>query len=236
MDRIAEIKQALKALSPSELENLLDWLGAVVEDVRHGASHVGEARFKYGPQPSEEPLLMTFEQYMAFEEQSPLRHECVNGSVHAMAGVSLAHNAIAVALVAALEGHLQRGPCKVFALDARLEIQSNSDQFVYYPDLMVACRREDWTDNAVRNPKLVVEILSPSTHHIDRREKAITYRRVASIEEYVLVDQNSCRVIVHRRDRHWRPDLYCGRETSVELGSIGLSLPLARINAGIPAE
>lgn len=236
MGGIGEIQQALKALSTSELESLLDWLGGVVESARHGVSHVREADVNYGPERSEEPLLMTFDEYMAFEERSSSRHEYVNGSVYAMAGASLAHNAIAVALVVALEGHLQSGSCKVFALDAKLEIRSNSDRIVYYPDLMVACRREDWTDNAVRNPKLVVEILSPSTHHIDRREKAMTYGRVASIEEYALVAQTPYRVIVRRREESWRPTLYSGPETSVDLRSIGLSLPLARIYARMPGE
>lgn len=234
MNGIGEIKQALKGFSPSELERLLDWLGAVVEEAQCGMSHVGEAGLEYEPGPSEKPLLMTFEEYMTFEERSPLRHEYVNGSVHAMTGASLAHNAIAVALVVALESHLGSGPCKVFALGAKLEIRSDSDEIVYYPDLMVACRPEDWTDNAVRNPKLVMEILSPSTQHVDRREKAMTYGRVASIEEYVLVAQTPHRVIVHRRDRRWRPVIYCGPDSSVELRSIGLSLPLAGIYTGTP--
>ena len=54
---------------------------------------------------------------------------------------------------------------------------------------MVACNPEEWTDQWVRNPKLVAEVLSPSTQRIDRREKALIYRQVKSIEEYLLLEQ-----------------------------------------------
>jgi Uma2 family endonuclease len=84
----------------------------------------------------------------------------------------------------------------------------------------------------VRNPKLVVEILSPSTKHIDRREKAMTYRRIASVEEYVLVAQDELEVIVQRRAENWRPQSCAAREAMVEFRSIGLSVPLAQIYEG----
>jgi Uma2 family endonuclease len=177
----------------------------------------------------EEPLFMTWEEYLAFEEQSPLRHEYVNGTVYAMSGASLAHNQIAQGLVVALRSHLRGGPCKPFFLDAKLEIRAGRDKFMYYPDAMVSCRPEDRTDKVVRNPKLVVEILSKSTQHIDRREKAITYQRVEAIEEYVLIAQNQPRVIVHRRTEEWRPVLYSPMGAQVEFRSIGLRIPMAQI-------
>lgn len=91
-----------------------------------------------------------------------------------MSGGSLAHNRIAQKLVIALSNHLRGGPCEPFFLEAKLEIRTARDRIMYYPDAMVCCRPEDRTDQIVRNPKLVVEILSKSTQHIDRREKAMT--------------------------------------------------------------
>ena len=103
---------------------------------------------------------------------------------------------------------------------------------MYYPDTMVSCRPEDRTDQTVRNPKLVVEILSKSTQHIDRREKAMTYQRVETIEEYVLIAQHQPRVIVHRRAEDWQPILYSSMEARVEFRSIGLHMTLAQIYEG----
>lgn len=88
----------------------------------------------------------------------------------------------------------------------------------------------------IRNPKLVAEILSNSTHHIDRREKAMTHQRVQSIEEYVLIAQKQPRIIAHRREEDWRPTVYTSMDARVEFRSIGLQIPLAQIYEGtLPA-
>lgn len=230
MSTIPELKQSLRRLSVADLESIADWLETVVEESRYRTSHIREAQPEYL---AEEPLFMSWDEYLAFEEQSAYRHEYINGAVYAMSGATLAHNRIARKLVIAFGGHLQGGPCEPFFLEAKLEIRAGTDQIMYYPDVMVSCRPEDRTDQSVRNPKLVVEILSKSTQHIDRREKAMTYQRVETIEEYALIAQNQPRVVVHRRAEGWRPMLYSSLETQVEFRSIGLHMPLANIYEGI---
>lgn len=229
MYTVSELKQALSSLSAADLASIADWLEVLLEDSRQRIHHVHEAQPEYG---SEEPLFMTWEEYLAFEEQSPFRHEYVNGAVYAMSGASLAHNRIAQKLVIAFAAHLKGGPCEPFLLEAKLEIRTDRDRIVYYPDVLVSCRPEDRTEQAVRNPRLVVEILSKSTRHIDRREKAMTYQRVEAIEEYVLVAQNQPRVIVHRRAEGWRPMLCSSLDARVEFRSIGLKMSLKEIYAG----
>jgi len=98
--------------------------------------------------------------------------------------------------------------------------------------VVVACNRDEWGANYVCNPKLVVEILSPSTEHIDRREKSMTYRRVVSIEEYALLEQDEHKVVVHRRAENWKPRMYTGPEAIAEFRSIGISVSLAQIYQG----
>jgi Uma2 family endonuclease len=230
MNSLSELKHALTGLSVAELEAIEDWLGWEVEKSHYRTFQVREAQPEYVAE--EEPLFMSWEEYLAFEEQSSYRHEYVNGTVYAMSGASLAHNRIARKLVMALDVHLKGGPCEPFFLEARLEIRAGRDQIMYYPDVMVSCRPEDRSDQIVRNPKLVVEILSKSTQHIDRREKVMTYQRVQAIEEYVLIAQNQPRVIVHRRSEDWRPMLYSSMEAQVELRSIGLHIPLSQIYEG----
>jgi Uma2 family endonuclease len=230
---ISDLKQALHSLSAADLESIADWLEGQVEESRHRTYHVREAQPEYT---SEDSLFMTWEEYLAFEEQSPYRHEYVNGTVYAMSGASLAHNRIAQALVVTFRTHLRGGPCEPFFLEAKLEIRAGRDRIMYYPDAMVSCRPEDRTDQIVRNPKLVVEILSKSTQHIDRREKAMTYQRVEAIEEYALIAQSQPWVIVHRRAEEWRPMLYSAMDARVEFRSIGLSVPLAQIYGGTLAD
>jgi Uma2 family endonuclease len=228
VDTLEDIKHALKHLSTDERDVIASWLQelAGIRDSSHG---VEEPQSAYA---RAQPPLLTMDEYMGFEEQSSFRHEYVNGVVHAMSGPSLAHVRITGKLFMALATHLHGSPCEAFATDAKLQIRSESDEIVYYPDLVVACNREEWGTNYVCNPKLVVEILSPSTKHIDRREKAMTYRRVDSIEEYVLLEQDEHHVIVHRRAENWKPHMYTGPETVAEFHCIGLCVPLAQIYEG----
>jgi Uma2 family endonuclease len=164
--------------------------------------------------------------------QSSFRYEYVNGVVHAMCGPTLAHVRITGELFVAFKAHLRGRPCEPFASDAKLLIRSEKDELVYYPDVVIACNREEWGTNYVCNPKLVVEILSASTKHIDRREKAMNYRRVDTIEEYVLLEQVEHRVIVHRRAENWKPHMYTGPQAVAEFRSIDLRMPLAQIYGG----
>jgi len=231
MNTLEEIKHALKRLPLDEREDIAEWLEKLT-DSRYVSFGIEE------PQPAYAPLkpFMSLDEYMAFEEQSPFQHEYVNGVVHAMTDPSLDHARISGELFTAVKTHLRGGPCEAFVADAKLQIRSATEEVVYYPDLIVACNRKEWGDNFVINPKLVAEIASPSTRHIDRREKAMTYRRVPSIEEYVLLEQNEYRVTVYRRAENWRPQVYSGPDAVAEFQSISLSVPLAQIFEGtLPA-
>lgn len=227
MKTIVGIKHAIEHLPSREREALAQWLQELAT-VPYSAHRVAEAKPSYRT----DPAFMTLDAYMEFEEQSSLRHEYVNGTVYAMNGPSVAHARIARQLLVAFDSHLRGGPCEPFATDLKLQIRFDTEEIVYYPDVMVACNPDEWGKNYLTNPKLVLEILSPSTQHIDRREKAMTYRRVASVEEYVLLAQDEDRVIVHRRHESWRPQLYAGSEAVAEFHSIGLRVPLAQIYAG----
>jgi Uma2 family endonuclease len=227
MTTVEEIKRAVQRLNFDGKHEILSWLEGFIDSM-YTSSNVNE------PQPVHailNPPLMTFEEFLEFAEQSALRYEFVNGFVHAMTGASLAHNCVAALLFSAANAHLKGGPCRVFPAGTNLRIQSDTDDIEYMPDMMVACDPKEWTDQWVRNPKLVAEVLSPSTQRIDRREKALIYRQVKSIEEYFLLEQSEPKVTVLRRADEWRPQIYNGTEAVLELRSIGLSVPLAHIYA-----
>jgi Uma2 family endonuclease len=156
---------------------------------------------------------VTFDQYLASETTSKIRHELVGGQVYAMAGATRAHNRIILNLVRSLDDAAQAKGCRLSAETVKLKIV---DTTVYYPDLMVACGPpvHDLYEIA---PCLVVEVLSPSTADLDRREKLGAYLSLASVVMYLIVDPTAHTIQAHSRiEDHWRTTTYVAGE-SIEL-------------------
>jgi Uma2 family endonuclease len=141
---------------------------------------------------------MTVNDYLAGEAESPVKHEYVDGEVFAMGGASDAHVAISLNLASLLRAHLRGGPCRVYVIGMKLQVERANAFF--YPDVFVTCAAADAADPLIkRSPSLVIEILSQSSEGYDRGEKFARYRLLDSLQEYVLIDSR-CRVIdVFRR-------------------------------------
>lgn len=225
MRSVSDIKREIEALPKQARDDLLDWLFDNL-DLQTPANRVAEAHPSYVDPGSRS---MSVAEYLEFEEKTEQRHEYINGAIYAMAGETVAHNQITVQLTAALLSRVRGGPCKVFSNGLKVKLELGSEDIVYCPDVMVACHPEEWGKNFIRNPRLVAEVLSPSTQHIDRREKAVNYHRVAAIEEYLVLSQTESRVLVHRRAGRWELETVSGRDAIVELRSLGVSVPLAEI-------
>lgn len=178
---------------------------------------------------------LTVEEYLEAELVSPIRHEFVDGQVFAMTGASLRHNAIVLNLAVLLRAHLKGSPCRVFVEGVKVRVANA----FYYPDVMVACsekvRRLPADEYVVTDPLLLVEVLSPSTKAVDRREKLLAYRKLPSLSEYLLVSQNGGSVTLHRRvsDLHWDEITYSPGE-HVHLASVELTIPFADIYEDLP--
>ncbi|MGH8260463.1 MAG: Uma2 family endonuclease, partial [Steroidobacteraceae bacterium] len=173
---------------------------------------------------------------LEFEEKSPLKHEFVNGFAYAMTGGSVRHGRIALNLATTFKIHLKRGQCEAFASDVRVVVQRDKNEIAYYPDVVVDCRRDTRDTHFVRDPRLIVEVLSPSTQRTDRREKLQNYRLIDSLEEYVLAAQDERTLTIHRRSDGWRASAYAGADAVAEFRSIGLALPLTEIYDGAWAD
>jgi Uma2 family endonuclease len=172
---------------------------------------------------------MTLEEFFDFEGRNEGRYEYVNGLVFAITGPTVVHERIRQRLATAFSIHMRGKPCEVFSGGAKVLIQQDETQICYYPDVMVDCRRDSWDERFVRYPKLVIEILSPSTQHIDRREKLQNYRLIDSVEEYVLVTQHERKMIVYRRADGWGQLVCSGPDGDVEFRSINLVLTLREV-------
>ena len=176
--------------------------------------------------------------YLETERRAKLKHEYVAGEVFAMAGASKVHGTLALNAAIALRGHLRGQPCGVWMADMKVRVRE--DSAYYYPDVVVTCAASDLAADApkdfVEAPRLVVEVLSDSTEPVDRREKLLSYRRLPSLEEYVLIDQNKLWVEVYRRaGTGWTHGIY-GVGEAVQLQSIGLEVALSELYADTGLE
>lgn len=178
-------------------------------------------------------LYLSVEDYLKFEAEAQVRHEYIGGRIHAMSGTTVRHGVIVTNLATNFHGHLRGGPCKTLIAEVKVQLEVHREDIFYYPDIMVACEHEGLEKHFLRHPKLIVEVLSPSTEATDRREKLLNYPLIASLEEYVIVAQDSREITLHRRAEHWRPTQITATDAPVEFRSINLTIPLAQIYEGV---
>lgn len=151
---------------------------------------------------------ISFEEYVRIEAMSPVRHEWLKGTVWAMAGGTPEHSSVAVNVSTQLAAQLRGKPCRVHSSDLRVRVKATG--LGTYPDVSVICGKvqldtQDASGTTVVNPRLIVEVLSPSTAEYDRGEKLDHYKRIPSLEEIVLVAHDARRLGVWRRTKAgWR--------------------------------
>ena len=179
---------------------------------------------------------MTLDEFLAWEDQQPERHEFHNGEVFAMVAGRRIHERVIGNLAYRLQSHLENSACQVFVAGMKLQL---ADDTVLYPDVMVTCDRADLrADMAMRAPTLVIEVLSPSTQAYDRSQKFALYRRLASLKEYILIDPETLRIEGFRRepdDRWMLVDM--SLDEVMDCASVGCAVPLAQVFEGInPAD
>lgn len=178
---------------------------------------------------------LSAEEYLKLEETVTTKHEYVGGQIYDHAGASDRHNRIAGNIFARLWNAARGGPCRVYMSDMKLRVP---DDAFYYPDVMVACEPPE-TDNPLfrSDPCLVMEVTSPSTKSIDRREKLLAYRKLPSLKAYLIVDQESLRVERHWRDEagQWWQAEAVGTEGIVPVPCPEIELTLPQIYEGLHA-
>ena len=177
------------------------------------------------------PSRLSVEDYLAGEEVSDIRHEYIAGEVYAMTGASRIHGLIALNLGAFLRPLLRGGDCQAFISDMKVRLEIAGDDVFYYPDLVMSCDPDDRASDYCRAPCLVVEILSAKTRRIDRREKFLAYTSMPSLRSYLLISQELRQVELFRRERGWRPEVFC--DGAVPLDCIDEALPLEAIYEGV---
>ena len=141
---------------------------------------------------------MSAQDFLNWDETQTIRHEFVDGEVFAMAGAEDWHVTVTLNIAMALRQHLAGTSCRTLMLDTKLQVARANSYF--YPDVLVTCDAADHASRLIKsNPKLVVEVLSPSTAAYDRGDKFAHYRLIDALQEYVVVDIDSRRTDIHRK-------------------------------------
>jgi Uma2 family endonuclease len=174
----------------------------------------------------------TPDQYLALERQADHKSEYFDGEIFAMAGASEEHNTITFNIAGELRAQLRGTPCRGYTSDMRVRVEE-TDLYTY-PDVVVVCGERRFGDehlDTLLNPTLLIEVLSPSTEAYDRGQKFANYRRITSLQTYVLVAQDRPHIEKFERwpDGQWLLSEASDLAGSLPLPSIGCTLTLAEV-------
>ncbi len=182
----------------------------------------------------------SFEEYLALEESSEVKHEYFDGEIFAMAGGTAEHSLIATNLSGEVRTSVKGSDCQVHGSDMKVLTASGLGT---YPDASVACAEPQYEDKkrtTLINPIVIVEVLSESTEAYDRGKKFEHYQTIESLREYVLVAQDRVHVdrFTRQENGQWLLAGYSDLDEAIELPSLACSVPLAEIYRGVefPAE
>jgi Uma2 family endonuclease len=173
----------------------------------------------------------TAEEYLALERKAEYKNEYVNGHIIAMSGASRQHNIIAANISREISTQLRGRPCESYINDMRVRV---SETGLYtYPDVVAVCgdiRFADEQTDTLLNPTVIVEVLSSSTEAYDRGDKFAHYRRLESLQDYLLVSQETVRVEHYvRQGEKWLLSEASALTDTVHLASIQCDLVLGDI-------
>lgn len=175
----------------------------------------------------------TLEEYLELDRTSEERLEFWNGEVFSMSGVSEEHAEIETNLIVYLKSLLRARGCRVFPANIRIKVPSAPPY--RYADLSALCGEAEFEEiggvDALTNPTLIVEVLSPSTEAYDRGDKFTHYKSIPTLVEYLLVAQHRPHVtrLVRQDDGAWIHTEANDLEAVLRLASLECELPLSEV-------
>ncbi|MGB3291410.1 MAG: Uma2 family endonuclease [Phormidesmis sp.] len=185
---------------------------------------------------SPHPQKMTAQEYLDWELSQEIRYEYCDGEVFAMSGGTKKHDELAFNLRRALIDAVEAQGCSMSGSDVKVLV--NEGHSFRYPDLCVSCDdRDDASDTFYKFPKLIVEVLSPSTKTVDREDKFQEYIQIPTLEEYVLISSERTQVECYRRGegRMWLYFPYKAGEVA-SIASMGVELPIEQLYRNVRLE
>lgn len=174
----------------------------------------------------------TPEEYLTIERQAACRSEFLDGEIYAMAGASPEHTTITDNLTIEIGIRLKGTACQGMSQD--MKVHTSEPGLYAYPDYLIVCGEKQFHDGArdvLLNPIVIIEVLSPMMEQYDRTLKFDLYKQIESLQEYVLVAQDTPRIerYVRGSDGIWSQQTLIGLNASLTLSSVSVSVPLTDI-------
>jgi Uma2 family endonuclease len=180
----------------------------------------------------------SFAEYMSIEETSVERHDFYYGEIFAMAGATAVHHQLAQNVNAALINKFKAKGCFISLEGVRLELLEET--FYLYPDVFLTCDERDKKNNLFKNfPSIIFEVLSDSTALYDKEIKLKYYKKIESLNYYVLVAQKEIMVEVYSRidnSQIWQYQTFENLDEIIVFDRLGLELSISTIYDGIEFE
>lgn len=173
----------------------------------------------------------TVEEYLAFEREAFEKHEYIDGEIVAMAGASREHNLIGLNVATEIRFQIKGENCEVFANDMRVRLKPNR---YGYPDVVVVCGKPKFADSefdVLLNPTILVEVLSHSTRFKDKTEKLEDFRKLDSLKECLLIEQEKMFIehYIKQTPNQWLLRIYENADEMINLESIGCEISLSDV-------
>ena len=182
------------------------------------------------------PKVYTPKEYLALELEADNRHEFINGEIRQMAGGTTKHNELITNLSVLLKPTLRKQGKRFYSENVRLWIPIVN--VFTYPDVMILAGEPIYYEESqttITNPVVICEVLSNSTRDYDQGQKFRFYRSLETLQEYVLVDQERCSVMVYQRANAKEWNLHILEEFSevIRLKSVAVEVALQDIYDGV---
>jgi Uma2 family endonuclease len=167
---------------------------------------------------------MTLDEFLRWDGGTDTHYELIGGFPVAMASPAAAHRILAMRLGSRIEAALaQRRPCNAQA-EAGIVHPQRADTY-FEADIAATCEGHEFGQQAIKDPFLIIEILSPSTERHDRRVKLPVYRQIETVQEIVLLDCDGLYAEVHRRaGPQWITESLRGGEAVLSLSSVPIEI------------
>ena len=179
---------------------------------------------------------MVLDEFLRWDDGTERHYELIAGFPVAMAPPAEAHRILSMRLGSRIDAALvARRPCN--AQTVADVIRADRADTYFEADIAATCAPNEAGRQAIRDPFLIVEILSPSTERHDRRIKLPVYRQIETVEEILLVASDDRYAELHRRSgAQWITEIHRGEQAVVRLSSVPVNLPLRGLYDGIALE
>lgn len=180
---------------------------------------------------------ISYADYLAADEASSKKHEFCGGAIRAMAGGTPTHSKLGTNALGELYSALRGRSCQPRNSDQRVRVDETGEAF--YPDALVVCAPDEYSSfdrNALVNPTLILEVMSPSTREFDRTAKFASYSLIPSLRDVLFIESNFVRIEHYHRENaqtEWFYRAFYRRADSFSIESLQISLSLEAIYLGV---